>query len=182
MINLQNAKVSQFGKNLIKEYEGLELNAYLDSANVWTIGYGNTFYPNGVKVKQGDKITKEQADFLFPLILKKFENGVKKLVTSNINQNQFDSLVSLAYNIGLGAFARSSVLSKVNKNPSDATIKNSFAAWNKAGGKVLKGLVRRRLAEYNHYTAKNANSFKATGLRPLIIFGFLVLTYYFYKN
>lgn len=170
-------KVSKQGIELLKQFEGLKLNAYLDSANIWTIGYGNTFYPDGRKVKKGDKITMEQAINIFPVVLNKFETGVNKLVTSNVNQNQFDAIVSLAYNIGLGALSRSSLLKKVNLNPNDPTIKNSFYVWNKAGGKKLKGLINRRLKEYEHYQG----STKSVILPSLLIFGIIGIMAYFYK-
>src|SRR5690606_21810939 len=124
--------------------EGLRLNAYLDQAKppVPTIGYGSTFYEDGTKVKMGDKITKERALELFANIAAKFERGVDKVVTSNINQNQFDALVSLAFNIGLGAFEGSTLLRKVNANPNDPSIKQAIESWKFAGGRPI--LLERR--------------------------------------
>ena len=144
-------ELSQKGKDLIMQFEGLKLTAYQDSVGIWTIGYGNTFYEDGKPVKKGDIITHNRAIELFNLIVKKFEVGVDELVTSLINQNQFDALVCLAYNIGLGNFKSSSLLKMVNKSPNDTTIYLQFLRWNKAKGKVIEGLTRRRMAESNLY-------------------------------
>ena len=143
------------GLDLIKRFEGCKLQAYLCSAGVPTIGVGNTYYEDGTKVKLGDEITQEKADELFSMIVKKYEDTVNQLVKSKINQHQFNSLVSLTYNIGAGNFQKSSVLKKVNLNPADATIKDSFLLWNKANGKVIKGLVTRRNAEADLYFTKS---------------------------
>lgn len=144
-------ELSQKGKDLIMQFEGCKLTAYQDSVGIWTIGYGNTFYEDGTPVKKGDIITHNRAIELFNLIVKKFEVSVDELVISNVNQNQFDAMVSLAYNIGLGNFKSSSLLKMVNKSPNDNTIYLQFLRWNKAKGKVLEGLTRRRMAESNLY-------------------------------
>ena len=144
--------IGKRGLALIQEFEGCRLTAYQCSAGVWTIGFGNTFYEDGSPVKKGDEIDQVRANVLFLEIVKKFVTGVNKLVTSKVTQNQFDSMVSLAFNIGLGNFKKSSVLRKVNIDPSDTdSIGESFLLWNKAAGKVLKGLIRRRLAEVKLY-------------------------------
>jgi lysozyme len=142
------------GINLIKKYEGCKLNSYLCPANVWTIGYGSTFYADGSKVQASQTISQETANELFLDILRGFVTVVEKSITSKVTQNQFDALVSLSYNIGLGAFKKSTVLKKVNANPDDPTIADSFKVWNKGGGKVLKGLVTRRTAEAALYFKK----------------------------
>lgn len=142
------------GISLIKKYEGCKLKSYLCPAKVWTIGYGSTFYADGTKVEAGQTISQETANELFLNVLKGFVSGVERSITSKLTQNQFDALVSIAYNIGLGAFRKSTLLKKVNANPNDPTIANSFKAWNKAGGKVLKGLVNRREAEVALYFKK----------------------------
>ncbi|MFK7073950.1 lysozyme, partial [Acinetobacter baumannii] len=113
---------------------------------VWTIGTGTTVYPNGVKVKKGDTCTAEQAKTYFKHDLAKFEKTVNESVTVPLNQNQFDALVSLTYNIGSGAFNNSTLLKKLNKRDYQGAA-DQFLVWNKAGGKVMKGLVRRREAE-----------------------------------
>lgn len=139
------------GTAIIRKFEGLKLQAYLCPANVWTIGYGSTFYENGSKVQQGDKITLDRADRLLFDMVKRFEIGVKGLVKSDINENQLGALTSFAFNVGIGALQKSTLLKKVNANPNDPTIRNEFMRWTRAGGKVLKGLVTRREAEANLY-------------------------------
>lgn len=137
--------------DLVKEFEGLRLQAYLDAANIWTIGYGLTRYPNGQKVKQGDTITRDQAEMYFKQTLQKFAQGVEDSITSQVNNNQFAALVSLAYNIGLTAFKNSTILRLVNQNPNNPAIKNEFMKWVNSGGKRIKGLVTRRETEANLY-------------------------------
>lgn len=139
------------GISIIRKFEGLKLQAYLCPANVWTIGYGSTFYENGSKVEQGDKITIDRADQLLFFMVKKFETSVKGLVKSNINENQLGALTSFAFNVGIGALNKSTLLKKVNANPNDPTIRNEFMRWTRANQKVLKGLVIRREAEANLY-------------------------------
>ena len=139
-------KTSSNGTSLIKEFEGFMASAYLCPAKVWTIGIGTTVYPNGLKVKKGDKCTQEQALEYLQHDLKSFEKTVNDLVKVPLSQNQFDALVSLSYNIGSGAFKNSTLLKKLNANDY-AGAADQFPRWNKGGGKVLKGLVRRRNAE-----------------------------------
>ncbi|EON77999.1 Gifsy-2 prophage lysozyme [Lunatimonas lonarensis] len=139
------------GISLMHEFEGLRLEAYLCPARIPTIGWGNTRYENGQPVKMGDVITRERADELFKNIVTDFSKGVQRLVSANLNDNQFSALVCFAYNLGLGNLQRSTLLKKVNANPADPTIKDEFMKWTKAGGKVLQGLVRRREAESKLY-------------------------------
>ena len=139
-------KTSNVGISLIQEFEDLRLNAYDDGVGIWTIGYGTIKYPNGVRVKKGDVCTKEQALEYFKHDLKEFEETVNNKVKVPINQNQFDALVSLSYNIGSGAFSNSTLLKKLN-NKDYKGAADQFLVWNKGGGRVLKGLVRRREAE-----------------------------------
>ena len=138
-------KMSSNGINLIFGFEGLELKAYDDGMGVWTIGYGTTVI-NGVKVKKGDTCTIEQAKSYMAQDLKEFESAVDTSVKVTINQNQFDALVSLAYNIGTGTFKSSTLLKKLNaKDYKGASAQ--FDRWNRAGGKVVQGLVNRRAKE-----------------------------------
>lgn len=138
-------------KQLVAEFEGCKLEAYKCPAGIWTIGFGNTTYENGIKVKQGDKVTQERADQLLELILIKFSQQVGELVKSNINQNQKDALTDFAYNCGTGSLRTSTLLKKVNANPSDESIRTEFLKWNKVNKKVLNGLTRRRQAEAELY-------------------------------
>lgn len=147
-------KLDDNGYKLIAGFEGLSLVPYLCSAKVPTIGYGNTYYPSGRKVTMQDKaITQATAWWMFREIADRFAIEVDKLIKSNVNQNQFNAIVSLAYNIGIGGLQRSSLLKKVNVNPNDPTITNSFLIWNKAGGKVVNGLTKRRSIEAKLYFA-----------------------------
>ncbi|MDQ9019931.1 lysozyme [Acinetobacter sichuanensis] len=135
---------SSAGIDLICSFEGLELEAYDDGVGVWTIGYGTTVI-NGVKVKKGDTCTVEQAKKYMASDLRKFEAAVNK-VTVALNQNQFDALVSLTYNIGTGAFADSTLLKKLNAGDYKGAAAQ-FGVWVKAGGKRMQGLVNRRAVE-----------------------------------
>jgi len=144
-------KLNKAGAYLIKSFEGCKLKAYQCSAKKWTIGYGNTFYEDGSAVLPGHVITQDKAEQLFELIASDFAGKVAKLVTSNVTDNQFGSLVSFAYNCGVVNLQKSTLLKKVNANHNDPTIRAEFLKWNKAGGKVLAGLTRRREAESNLY-------------------------------
>ena len=126
---------------LIKEFEGCKLKAYKCPAGVWTIGYGHT---DGVK--EGDEITQQEADRLLADDVHSFSAGVQRLVTSDINRNQLGALTSFAFNVGLGNLRHSTLLRLVNKGDFVGAA-NQFSRWNKAGGKVLAGLTRRREAE-----------------------------------
>ena len=139
-------QVSAAGITLICGFEGLELKAYDDGVGIWTIGFGTTIYPNGVKVKRGDTCTIEQAKAYMAYDLKKFESAVNNAVTVPINQNQFDALVSLAYNIGTNAFKNSTLVKKLNAGDIRGAAAQ-FDVWNKGGGKVMQGLVNRRAVE-----------------------------------
>ncbi|MEQ1318929.1 lysozyme [Acinetobacter guillouiae] len=138
-------KISNIGINLIRGFEDLRLKAYDDGVGVWTIGYGTTAI-NGVAVKKGDTCTAEQAKSYMAQDLKKFESAVNTSVKVPLNQNQFDALVSLTYNIGTGAFKDSTLLKKLNAKDYKGAAAQ-FDRWNKGGGKVMQGLVNRRAKE-----------------------------------
>ena len=141
-------KTSTNGIDFIKQFEGLKLNAYLCSANVPTIGYGNTYYPNGTKVKLGDKITQNQADELLIDILKKFEAIVNRKLKVKVNQNQFNALVSHTYNTG----GSDTLFRLINNGANDTEVRTWFESrYITANGVKLKGLIRRRKAEANLY-------------------------------
>jgi len=133
-------KTSDKGINLIKKYEGFVPTAYRCSADKWTIGYGHT-----LNVKSTDVITLDEAERFLKQDIEFAEKEVNRH-NLDINQNQFDALVSLTYNIGSGAFNNSTLLKKLNKGDYQGAA-DQFLVWNKAGGKVMKGLVRRREAE-----------------------------------
>lgn len=134
-------KTSSKGINLIKEFEGLELEAYLCPANVWTIGYGHT-----KTVTKGMVISEEGAEELLKQDLRHYENGINKHVKVELNQNQFDALVSFSYNLGVFALRTSTLLRVLNEGDYEEAA-NQFGRWVRANGKVLNGLVRRREAE-----------------------------------
>lgn len=146
-------KLGNKGLALIHHFESCKLTSYKDVVGIWTIGWGNTMYENGISVKEGEAITQERANELFVAIASRFESGVTKRLRQDVTQNQFDALVSFCYNCGFGNFDKSTLLKKVNVNPNDTTIRDEFMKWNKAGGKVLNGLTRRRKAEADLYFA-----------------------------
>lgn len=145
-------KIGLKGIELIKSFEGLKLKPYKCPSSISTIGYGNTYYPSGAKVKPTDPaITKEKAEELLKFLVQSYEKSVDTFCRDDINQNQFDALTSFAYNCGVNNLKSSTLLKKVNANPKDVTIADEFMKWNKGGGHVLAGLTRRRQAEADLY-------------------------------
>jgi len=137
---------SQNGIDLIKHFEGCELEAYKCPAGVWTIGYGH------IKgVQEGDVITEQQAHDMLVEELDEYENYINTLVTVPLNQNQYDALVSWVYNLG-SSNLNSSTLLKVLNTGNYAEVPEQIMRWNKAGGKVLEGLTRRRQEEANLFS------------------------------
>jgi lysozyme len=148
-------KTGAAGIELIKTFEGFKSAPYKCPAGIPTIGYGATFYPNGKKVTMTDKaLTETESVELLKHMLISFEKYVDSYCRDDINQNQFDALVSFAYNLGPANLKSSTLLKKVNTNPADESIKLEFMKWVKAGGKTLKGLVARREAESKLYFKK----------------------------
>lgn len=139
-------KINKDGLELIKSFEGLELEAYKDAVGVWTIGYGHTAMAGAPVPVAGMKLTEKEATDLLLHDLVKYEQPVKDYVKVSLNDNQYSALVSFVYNLGGGNFKSSTLLKKIN-NRDFAGAAEEFAKWNKAGGKVLKGLTRRRAAE-----------------------------------
>lgn len=145
-------KTSENGKQLIKEHEGFRANAYPDpgtGGDPWTIGYGHT-----KGVKKGDTITKSQADKFLLDDLKGPERTIGNKVTVRLTQNQFDALSSFIFNLGSGNFEKSTLLRKLNKKDYTGAA-DEFLKWNKAGGRVLPGLTRRRKDERDLFLKKN---------------------------
>ncbi|HGW1316994.1 TPA: lysozyme [Klebsiella pneumoniae] len=141
-------KLSQRGIDLIKQFEGYSSKAYPDPATggaPWTIGYGTT-----KGVKPGMVITAQQAEKMLRDDVAKFESGVSSLITAPTTQGQFDAMVSLAYNIGLGNFGKSTLLKKHNARCYSCAA-DQFRVWNRANGKVMNGLTKRRAAEREVY-------------------------------
>jgi len=134
--------------NLVKSFEGFFNKPYLCPAKVPTIGYGTILYPNGKKVTLQDKpCTEAEAIEWMRYELNQKAKEVDAMAIDAVNQHQFDSLVSFAYNCGSNALKNSTILKRVNANPNDPTITDAFMMWVKADGAILQGLVRRRKAE-----------------------------------
>ena len=137
--------------DFIKKWEGLNLSAYQDSAGIWTIGYGSILYQNNIPVKKGDHITMDMAESLLEWEVNLKSIAVNHAIHSAVNQNQFDALVSFAYNAGIGALQSSTLLRLVNANPSDPKITDAFMMWDKTHVDgvlvVVQGLAKRRQAE-----------------------------------
>ena len=132
---------SQEGLNLIKKFEGCELTAYQDSVDVWTIGFGHT-----KGVEEGDEITQDEAEEMLASELDEYEGYINDMVECDLEQCQFDALVAWVYNLGPTNLKSSTMLKRLNSNDLE-DVPNQIKRWDKAGGKVLAGLVRRREAE-----------------------------------
>jgi lysozyme len=150
-------KISQQGLDLIKHFEGLVLHPYLDVVHVPTIGYGSTMYRNGSKVKIGDPpISQAYAEELLAWEVAMKELAVQKALGGyTVNQNQFDAIVSFAYNVGVGGFSDSTLLKKIRLNANDPTIRTEFMKWDKGhfNGKLvaIPALTDRRKREADLY-------------------------------
>lgn len=142
-------KINAAGLTLIQEFEGFKANAYLDPVGIWTVGWGSTKI-DGRPVRRGDTVTPEKANSMMQGDLRSFERAVENALKKTPTENEFSAMVSLAYNIGGGAFAASSVVRKFNAGDIESAA-NAFLLWRKGrvNGKlvVLKGLERRRKAE-----------------------------------
>lgn len=138
----QTGRMNRAGLEIIKAFEGLRQTAYRDAVGVWTIGWGHT----GPDVRPGMAITRSKADKLLRQDLRRFEVGVQRLVRVPLTSNQFSALVSFSFNVGLGAFGKSTMLRLLNQRNYNGAAAQ-FDRWVKAGGRVLRGLVRRRRAE-----------------------------------
>mgnify|MGYP003111313527 FL=1 len=134
-------KTSAEGIALIKKFEGLELDSYQCSANVWTLGYGHT-----QGVAEGDSCSEDEAEIILVNDLKEFETYVNALVDAELDQNQFDALVAWTFNLGPTNLRTSTLLKKLNAGDYN-DVPSEIKRWNRAGGQVLDGLIRRREAE-----------------------------------
>lgn len=141
-------KISNRGINLLKKHEGFRNHPYKDVGGLPTIGYGNTYYLDGSKVKMTDPpLTRAQGEELLREVLREFEEAVNRLVTSKIRQNQYDALVSFVYNVGIFSLQKSTLLKRVNADPDDSDIQYQFSRWCKVNGVPNRGLKRRRNEE-----------------------------------
>jgi lysozyme len=139
-------RVSAKGRKEIIAHEGKRLQAYLDGGGVWTIGVGHTAFRGPPKPVKGMVITDQECDDILANDLVHFENKVNEIVKVDLNQNQFDALVSLCFNIGEGAFAKSTLVRKLNAGDY-AGAADQFMVWNKDNGKTVQGLTNRRAKE-----------------------------------
>ena len=133
--------ISNEGLSLIKKFEGCELDSYKCAAGVWTIGYGSTH-----GIEKGMSISKSRAEELLLEDIAQFEDIVDKAVSVNLSQNQYDALVSWTFNLGGGNLNSSTMLKVLNAGDYE-NVPEQIKRWNKAGGQVKQGLVRRREAE-----------------------------------
>jgi GH24 family phage-related lysozyme (muramidase) len=143
-------KTSDAGIALIKRWEGERLTAYLCPANVWTIGVGHTAAMGYPKPVAGMKITSDEATAILRRDLASIERDVDAVVDVRLNQRQFDTLVSFVFNVGIGAFRKSTLLKKLNDSKYDE-VPNELMKWTRAGGRTLDGLVNRRKAEADYW-------------------------------
>ena len=141
-------KISQDGIALIKRFEGCELTAYQDSVKVWTIGYGHT-----KEVKEGMIITQAEAAQMLEEEMPEYEGYINNMVKINLEQCQFDALCSWVYNLGPTNLSESTLLKVLNENKYDE-VPAQIRRWNKAGGQVLEGLIKRRKAEASLFEDK----------------------------
>lgn len=146
--------ISEKGYQLIREFEGLQLEAYKDTGGVWTIGFGTIKYPNGTSVKKGDVCTIQQAEQWLKNDCKWVDACLDKNVKVNLNQNQFDALASFVYNIGETAFVKSTMLTIINQN-SLTSAASQFDRWVFDNGKRVQGLVNRRAKEKTLFMEKD---------------------------
>lgn len=145
--------VNQRAIDLLKRLEGCELRAYQDVVGIWTIGYGTTAAAGmGITPHAGMTITQAQADALLERTVDDFAASVARLITAPVTQNEFGACVLLAYNIGVNAFQHSTVLRELNKG-NKAAAGNAFHMWNKAGGRVVNGLINRRELEHQLFNS-----------------------------
>ncbi len=143
--------ISSKGVALIEQFEGFRPTMYKDAVGLPTIGYGTLIHTDTQQWLMTATITKDQAEVLLRNSVTIIENILNTVLPASVNQNQFDALISFAYNLGISALKGSTLLKKVIANPNDPTIADEFAKWVHAGGEVLQGLVTRRKAESDLY-------------------------------
>ena len=144
----ETMQISEEGISLIKSYEGCRLEAYQDSVGVWTIGYGHT-----KDVKEGDKINQDEAEYMLQEEMIEYEGYINDFVEVPLEQCQFDALVCWVYNLGPTNLKNSTLLKVLNEGNYDG-VPEQIKRWNKAGGVILGGLVKRREAEANLFEGK----------------------------
>ncbi len=158
--------VTDEGFDLIKQFEGLRNTAYRDPVGVWTIGYGHTSMASAPEVVAGLTISEAEAGKILARDVAQFARGVRALVRVDLSDGQFSALVSFAFNVGLGALKKSSVLTAVNARDF-AAVPRRLQLWTKAGGHVLPGLVKRRAAEAALFASASVVVVQPTQAKPL---------------
>lgn len=157
----------------VKLEEGFRTNAYPDpatKAEPYTIGYGSTYYPNGTKVKKGDKVTKDQAEQMMIHVLKQTQSKIRKALTNQLQPHQEAALLSLAYNIGDSRLLNSTAFKLIRANPNDPKIEDAIKAFRIAAGKINPTLVKRRQRESDLYFNRGKAAAIAVGaIVPLVI-------------
>ena len=144
---------AKIAAEVIKEFEGFSSKPYLCPSGIPTIGYGNTMYTNGERVTMDDaEIDEKEANKMLMDTIKSVEKQVKNVVEVKLPAHKLAALISFTYNVGIGNLSNSTLLAWVNSNPDYSRIPEQFRRWNKGGGKVLNGLVRRREAEIEVWT------------------------------
>ncbi len=166
-------RTSENGKTFIKSKEGLKLIAYSLNDGNYTIGYGNTFYEDGTRVKWGDSITQSRADSLFNEILRRFENEVNPLVRQDLTQAQFDAVISYSYNRGVGSFKNSTLRSMINANPNNPAIAEQFVKEWGTNTAYKTALQNRRRQEAEMYFSDSGSGISSNQI--LAIGGILLL-------
>ena len=147
---------AKIAAEIIKEFEGYSSEPYLCPSGIATIGYGNTMYANGERVTMDDSdITKKEAEKMLLDTIKSVEKQVKNVVEVKLPAHKLAALISFTYNVGIGNFSKSTLLARLNSNPDYSEIPSQFRRWNKGGGRVLKGLIRRREEEVAVWEGKS---------------------------
>lgn len=150
-------QINEAGLEIVKHYEGLRLKSYRDPVGIWTIGYGTTTAAGvGIDVRPNMTITEQEADTYLRRALDKFAGEILPAMKREPTQNQFSAMLSLAYNIGPTAFKKSTCLRRFNAGDIEGAA-DALTWFNKAGGKVLRGLVRRRAAEHELFLADDVS-------------------------
>lgn len=146
-------QTSENGLKLIAKFEGISLKPYRDVVGLWTIGFGHLIGDGSSLPNNWNRtLTLDECYDLLASDVRKFELGIKRYINVELTQNQFDALVSFAFNLGLGTLQRSTLRAKLNRKDYDGAI-SSWLKYNKAGGKVFRGLTRRREAEVNLFNS-----------------------------
>ncbi len=141
-------KLDAKGEKFLHDREAYRSKPYLDSGGVPTIAFGNTTYADGRRVTMMDRpVTEAEALALFKTVIVRYEKAVNNAIKVPMTQNEFNAMVALCYNIGTGAFAKSTLVKLMNSNSPKADVAAQFLRWNKDNGKVVKGLTNRRALE-----------------------------------